>query len=186
MNDRQTRHGDWMQTSTGKKFWPLDPRPEEVFIEDIAQALSKICRFGGHCKAFYSVAQHSCHVSDIVCGDRDVRRWGLLHDAAEAYVGDMIKPLKRFVNGFSGIESKILSAISARFGLCKKAPEAVEIADEKMLNAEALAVMGDSSHTKEWAHAECAASIHIKPWTSSHAYREFIERFAVLFPEESI
>src|SRR5262245_27549306 len=101
------RIGDWMQTISGRKFWPLDPRPEEVCIEDIGHALSLVCRFGGHCHTFYSVAEHSVRVSLLAedmakssahWTDENIRMIalsGLLHDAAEAYIGDMVRPLKR-------------------------------------------------------------------------------------------
>lgn len=59
------RAGDWMQTFTGRQFWPMDPRPEDLDILDIAHALSLLCRFGGHCQRFYSVAEHSVHVSTL-------------------------------------------------------------------------------------------------------------------------
>lgn len=93
----------WMQTYSGKQFWPLAPRVQDVELEDIAHALSNICRFNGHCKRFYSVAEHSL----LVLGE--VRRMiargkvtehprllklALLHDAAEAYLGDIIRPVK--------------------------------------------------------------------------------------------
>ncbi len=64
---RMNGRGDWMQTATGRQFWPMDPRPHEVFIEDIAHALSMICRFGGHCRRFYSVAEHSVLISSRRC-----------------------------------------------------------------------------------------------------------------------
>lgn len=88
----------WILTYTGRKFWPLEPKAEDVCIEDIAHALSNICRYGGHSKHFYSVAQHSWLVSYLVHEDNAL--WGLMHDAAEAYIGDMVSPLKgatRFV-----------------------------------------------------------------------------------------
>lgn len=78
-----------IQTYTGRKFWPLDPRPEDVCIEDIAHALSLKCRFGGHCKRFYSVAQHGalvCNTLNVNGGRRSpvLLMQGLMHDAAEA------------------------------------------------------------------------------------------------------
>ena len=87
------RKGDWIQTFTGRAFYVLDPRPEDVDIEDIAHALSMQCRFAGHCREFYSVAQHSVTASWLVPPEDAL--WGLLHDAAEAYVVDLPRPIKR-------------------------------------------------------------------------------------------
>jgi len=119
------RRGDWFQTSRGERFWPLDPRVEDVHIEDIAHALSRICRFGGHCEAFYSVAQHSYLVSFLV--PEQLALHGLLHDAAEAYCGDMVEPMKRCLrekaagarlrSDFDQIEAGIELVIARRFGL---------------------------------------------------------------------
>lgn len=176
------RKGDWMQTATGSKFWPLDPKPDEILIEDVARALSKICRFGGHCREFYSVAQHSCHVADIVNGDQAARRWGLLHEAAEAYIGDMVRPLKLFMAEFNRVEAEILSAVSQRFDLTPSMPGAVALADEQMLHAEALELMGPAA--QEWARVEKAAALHIRPWSPERAFHEFMGRFMTFFPEE--
>lgn len=82
----------WIQTFTGKQFWPLTPKAEDVCIEDIAHALAFKCRFGGHCKTFYSVAEHSCRVAEILRPEHQLI--GLLHDAAEAYLPDVAAPIK--------------------------------------------------------------------------------------------
>jgi len=95
----------WFLTASGKRFWPLDPRPEDICIEDIAHALSHICRFGGHVREPYSVAQHSVIVSMIVKPENAL--YGLLHDAAEAYAGDMVRPLKRGMPAYRSIESAV-------------------------------------------------------------------------------
>lgn len=90
------RKGDWMQTFSGRMFWPLDPRPDEFDLEDIAHALSNICRFSGHTLDFYSVAQHSVFVAKLCIekANDQAGLYGLLHDASEAYLGDVIRPLK--------------------------------------------------------------------------------------------
>jgi hypothetical protein len=95
------RKGDWIQTFTGKQFWPLDPRPDEVYIEDIAHALGNICRFNGHCLRFYSVAEHCFHVSHKVVPG--LALMGLLHDAAEAYVCDVVRPVKPYLKEYKKI-----------------------------------------------------------------------------------
>src|SRR4051812_30250690 len=87
---RSERVGNWMQTFTGRQFWPVDPRADEIAIEDIARALAMTCRFGGHVRFHYSVAQHSFLVS-LVCSPEHAL-WGLLHDASEAYLGDVVWP----------------------------------------------------------------------------------------------
>ena len=78
------RRGGWIQTYTGRQFWPLDPRIEDIDIHDIAHALSHQCRYSGHCLRFYSVAEHSVLLSHHVAGEHML--WALLHDAWEAYL----------------------------------------------------------------------------------------------------
>lgn len=96
---RRGRTGRMMWTITGRHFWPLDALTEDVVLEDVARGLANECRYGGQCK-FYSVAEHSVLVSIVVeklAPPRVARRWALealLHDGSEAYVGDVIRPLK--------------------------------------------------------------------------------------------
>ncbi len=106
-----------MQTASGAQFWPLDPRADEVRIIDIARALSNTCRYNGHSQRFYSVAEHSVHVSNFVQPEH--AREGLLHDAAEAYVGDMIRPLKHQpeMAAFGTAEAAVERVIVERFAL---------------------------------------------------------------------
>lgn len=82
----------WIQTFTGQVFDPFKTEPETIKILDIGHALANTCRFGGHIKTFYSVAQHSVVVSNLV--PKPLALWGLLHDAAEAYLGDIPRPIK--------------------------------------------------------------------------------------------
>lgn len=109
------RAGDWVLMPSGRPFWPIDPRADEIDIEDIAFSLSHLCRFGGHCKRFYSVAEHSVYVSRLVSPEAAL--WGLLHDASEAYVGDMPRPLKRMLPEFVMMEGKVQQAVAERFSL---------------------------------------------------------------------
>lgn len=93
------RHGPWAQIASGRQWWYLDPRPEDVCWRDIANALARICRFGGHLAEHvphYSVAQHCCLVADSLPeGTPHLRLKGLLHDAHEAFIGDVTRPLKQ-------------------------------------------------------------------------------------------
>lgn len=146
----EKRIGDWMQTYSGRQFWPLDPRPEEVCIEDIAHALSLICRFNGHCERFYSVAEHSVLVSLVV--PKEIALWALLHDASEAYIADIIRPAKRFITGYAELEEKIMASVCARFGLPAKMPPAVKRADNAVLADEARSIMKNSASA--WALPE--------------------------------
>jgi len=133
------RKGDWIQTFTGRCFWPLDPKPEEVFIEDIAHALSMTCRFAGHCTRFYSVAEHSVNVSRLVPPEDAL--WGLLHDAAEAYSADIPRPLKRFLTEWKPMEDAITNVIVQKFGLPSEEPRSVKEADWRILADEQSALM---------------------------------------------
>lgn len=134
-----TRAGDWMQTYTGGRFWPLDPRPEEVVPEDIAHALSLICRYGGHATRFYSVAEHCVLLSYAVSPEHAL--WALLHDAAEAYVGDMVRPLKRSMPDYRAVEDGVLRTIAYRFDLSWPMPAEVSVADNRILRNERASVV---------------------------------------------
>ena len=104
-----------IQTFSGKYINILDPQPQDFTIEDIAHHLSMLCRFNGASKYFYSVAEHSYLVSHHI--KDDLKAAALLHDAAEAYVGDLISPLKSLLPEFKAIEDKIQSAIYNKFGI---------------------------------------------------------------------
>ena len=126
--------GDWIQTYTGKKFYPLDPRPEDVCIEDIAHALANTCRYNGHSKVFYSVAEHCVRMSfEDLPG---CPKWRLMHDAAEAYISDVPRPIKPMLSEFKEIENNIMSVIGEKFNLGVPDHDAIEYADIVMLATE--------------------------------------------------
>lgn len=122
-----------MAMASGRQFWPLDPRPDEIDIEDIARALSHICRYGGHCRKFYSVAEHSLLVSHFVPSEHAMT--GLLHDAAEAYLGDIPRPLKKqpVMDGWFVAEQQLEAAIAERFGVTMPMPASVKEIDDRII-----------------------------------------------------
>lgn len=111
----ETRKGDWMETAFGTKFFPLDPRPEEVHLADIAAHLARINRYNGAAKLEqYSVAEHSVLLSGWLYREYGcplLAYQGLFHDAPEAYIGDMVRPLKRNMPAFVAAEAPIYRAI---------------------------------------------------------------------------
>lgn len=132
-------------TSTGVWFDTLNPKTESINIVDIANSLSKLCRFGGHCKDFYSVAEHSIHVSRLAHqlsgGDINATRWGLLHDASEAYVVDIPKPIKLKLPQYVEIEEAIQVCVADRFKLSRSIPDSTHVADRELLALELRAYM---------------------------------------------
>lgn len=145
---------DWIQTYTGKRFFPLDPRPEDIDPVDIAHALSMLCRFGGHCSRFYSVAEHSVLMAKHGGTTHHERLWLLLHDAAEAYLVDVPRPIKRQLPVYQAAEVKLLQAIAARFELPysrsdRVYPEYVHEIDNRILLTERRELMVDGVH--RWA-----------------------------------
>lgn len=111
---------------------PLNLSPDDVDIVDIAHSLSRQCRYNGHCGGFMSVARHSLWVSETLYGyDSQMQLWGLLHDASEAYIGDMVSPLKRSTEMqiFREVEDRIHEAIAEHFGLPWPMPTEVNDAD---------------------------------------------------------
>jgi uncharacterized protein len=168
----------WMLTSIGRQFHPFKPAPEVIHIRDIANALSKICRFGGHTQRFYSVAQHSVLVSEHV-GTRNALI-GLLHDAPEAYVGDMIYPVKACLPAFKALERQVWGAIAARFNIPREVPDEVKRVDLRLLATERRALMHYNYKAQAWdidAMGIEPLSIHIDPLGPDDAARLFLHRF---------
>lgn len=120
----------------------LDPSPDEIDLCDIARTLAKVCRFGGACDPFYSVAQHSLACLEIALQmpdqsfGRDALLWVLMHDAAEAYCGDITRPLKAELPAYQAIESRLMAAICSRFGMDPTPPPVVKICDNIALATE--------------------------------------------------
>lgn len=139
------RRGSWMQTYSGRKFWPLDPRADEIALADIAHGLAMTCRYGGHPRRFYSVAEHAVLVSLHVPPEFALH--GLLHDSAETYIGDMIRPLKHTpeMSEFRRTEERIEVAVAEAFGLAwtPEAHAAVKEIDDRILVDEIRELMAD-------------------------------------------
>lgn len=115
MNNRQLLYaGNLIRTYTGLYVDVINPKPEMFCIEDIAHSLSHQCRFGGHVKEFFSVAQHSYNVSKLVPAKH--RLAALMHDAAEAYMLDMPKPIKDQLTNYKAIENRLMYVLSEKFG----------------------------------------------------------------------
>ena len=176
--------GPYLQTVSGKWVNPLDPDPEQFDIEDIARALGNLCRFGGHCRAFYSVAQHSVIVSQLVeerGGDAEDVFAALMHDAAEAYLGDMPHPLKhRSALGaaFKEAERQLEAAIEAHFAIKAHVPE-IKRADRALLATERRAFSAERWRWPELEGVE-ALDLELTALGPEDATRAFLERYAEL------
>lgn len=172
--------GDWMQTYSGKKFYPLDPRPEDICLEDIAHALSNLCRYGGHVDWFYSVAEHSVLVSSALTGDD--AKWGLLHDAAEAYVGDMVRPLKRQMPDYEEAERKVIAAVAERFNMPTPTySDAVIDADNRILLTERARLMRGKLAGEWGVDSMEPLDVVVTGWGPDIAEQKFLARVEELF-----
>lgn len=172
----QTPRGDWIQTFTGKAFYPLDPVVADIDIEDIAHALAHQCRYGGHCRQFYSVAEHSVLLSQSVAPEHAL--WALLHDASEAYLVDVPRPVKAELREYREIEDRLLAAIAARFGLVSAIPPAVHEADRRILTDEAAQLM--RAPPMAWSTQAEPLGVRVKCWAPKKAEQWFLFRYAYL------
>ncbi|MDW9650765.1 hypothetical protein GOB33_22010 [Sinorhizobium meliloti] len=171
------RHGDWMQTASGRKFWPMDPLSEEVFIDDIAHSLSLQCRYAGHCLRFYSVAEHSVHLArHLRWQGVEVALWALLHDASEAYLVDVPRPVKPYLVGYKDAERQVMAAVCERFGLAAGMPAVVHDADNRIIGDELVNLAPMDWH----ARYDDPLGVNIRCWYPEQAREEFLATFEAL------
>ena len=168
---------NWIQTRHRRAFSLTRPIVEHVDIHDIAHALSQICRFNGHTRVPYSVAEHCVRCSDLV--EPAFALDALLHDAAEAYLGDISTPLKRELGrAWSDIEERVERVIAEYFGLLYPQPRAVANADRIMLSIECRDLLG--MPLNDWLEITPATDEMqriAEPWSADFARHRFMERY---------
>jgi hypothetical protein len=182
----EIRTTGWFDTHSRIRFYPLQPKPEEILIEDIAHALARLCRWGGHSDGFYSVAQHSCFVAQLLethFFTPEVCFAGLMHDAAEAYFIDLPRPLKRqrgFVENYAIAEEALLEMICEKFGVIYPLPLNVKACDDDLLHYEACHLFNPPL---TWARNVPLQLPIMLPWTPAEAEYAFLRRFVELKAE---
>lgn len=169
---------EWMLTYTGRAFYPTAPTVDTVDPVDIAHALSMICRYGGHVRRFYSVAEHCVLMSHAVPPVDAL--WALLHDATEAYVGDMVRPLKRAMPEYRRVEDRLMAVICERFGIEPAMPASVHAADTRILYDERDALLTPSP--RPWASLEgfVPLGVEVQGWQPASAELRYLERLSEL------
>jgi len=163
-------------TRSGIYFDYVKPTAHMIKIEDIAKALSNTCRFGGHSR-FYSVAEHSVHCAQLAV-DMELNNesvlYALMHDAQEAYIGDMPKPLKMIMPEFQALEERIERVVYAALGVVTTDSRTIKRIDMMMLKAEKLYLFSDDKQVWPCIASIPEVMIDIKCWTPERAETEFM------------
>ncbi|MCC6328947.1 MAG: phosphohydrolase [Acidobacteria bacterium] len=179
----ETKKTDWIQTYTGKKFYPLEPDPDQICIEDIAHSLAMLCRYNGHTKQFYSVAQHCVILSQKFFNSRHMRLAALLHDASEAYLSDLPRPLKHLPQFafYREAEDQLQSMILQKFNisLTDVQQKLIELFDHEMIYHEAAspALMHPTHADWQMPLNKSNLRFDISPWGPSGAETVFLMVF---------
>jgi len=164
-----------IQLVSGNYFDFMQPEKCDFTIYDIAHGLSNICRFGGQSCEFYSVAQHSVYVSKLVAPEHAFA--ALMHDAAEAFIGDVCKPLKMLLPDYQEIEKRVEVAVLNRFGLSSELHPSIKQADLIMLATEQKALMPPNDGSWILLKGIKPLQMGINPMRPKSAYAFFMERF---------
>ncbi len=172
---------NWVELSEGTKFYPFDPSPEMVKIEEIAHSLSGQVRFNGHIIPSYTVAQHSVWCSRIVPAGFELE--ALLHDATEMIIGDIPSPVKEGLPFLKGLENMIWrEAIAPAFGLPEKISPEVKHADFQMLLLEKQQLC--EKHGNDWGlPAMPLPDIKLLSLSRAESKELFLSRFRELTEE---
>lgn len=171
-----------IQVYSGGLIDPINPNPEDINITDVAHSLAYMCRFAGHTKVFYSVAEHSIRVSELVPDDDKL--WGLLHDASEAYLVDIPSPLKNDLFGarYRDVELRLMDVIIKKYGLPSEMPASVKKADNVMLATEVRDLLNKTTSDElwePWLQYPAMEAITL-PMSPAEAEEIFLETFDTL------
>ncbi|WP_315730161.1 MULTISPECIES: hypothetical protein [unclassified Bradyrhizobium] len=169
--------GPSIMLHSGAWFDFAAPQSSAFTAEDIAHGLAHICRYSGQCNRFYSVAEHSLLVSDIAKG---FEYEALLHDAAEAFIGDITRPLKQMLPDFRRIEAEVQKAVLERFGIDGLMPPEIKEADLRVLASEQRQIMPPG--TDEWLAGKNIdpAPVCVRHLSPERAKAEWLDRFETL------
>ena len=172
---KKTDLGPCIDMDSGKKLYFLHPHPDQIDIHDIALGLSGMGRFYNQLHKWYSVAEHSVRVSWILPEDDPMLQFmGLMHDGAEAYVGDVHSFLKRLIPQYQEIEYGVERVIALKYGMKFPYPAAVKMADLTLLATEKR----DLKHYSDWKSSPYPPLKNkIVPWGREGARKEFLKRF---------
>ena len=178
-----------INTSSGRLFWPLNALPDEVYIEDIAHGLAAENRFANQADYPYSVAWHSVALSHLV--PPHLKQWALMHDATEAYMSDIPRPLKRTgkFDFYEKAETELMEIIATEIGLTPTImPEELKKYDTRMGNVELLyanKVGRAKMIARGWSYEELESYSDwrdwIKPVSFEDAKEAFLDRYDQLF-----
>lgn len=174
----------WIETYTGRMVTPVDPDPITLCVTDVAHALANKCRYSGHTRRFYTVAEHSWLMAEyaLAKGDRESARWALIHDAVEAYLPDVPRPLKPFLANWKELEANMERAVKEHFDEYPNAAVEglVHSLDTRILLTEAQVLL--PSRGQRWEIDAKPLDTRLRCWQPSIARRNFLEAFEVLFP----
>lgn len=179
--DPDGRTNSTIQTFTGEMFDVFNPRMEQINLKDISHALSMLCRYGGHSREFYSVAEHCVlmagHFEDV--GDRTLARAALLHDTTEAYMGDVVRPLKSQLPLYRTVEDRLQALIFTKYGVYDQIPREVKIADLRITTDEREMLM----LPRPWSIDPVEPlGVELQCWTHDQAEQAWLDSYWRLFP----
>lgn len=175
----------WIGTYSGGRISPFNPRPEDIRMQDIVASLPHICRFGGQIIWLYSVATHSCMIYEYgkqalgVTNEKELA-WALLHDAAEAYIGDVPRPVKHAIPAFQEIDNRIMAAIAEKYDL-GECPEWVKYADRHIVAREAHVLFPTPP---DWTDAYDDLGTEVPVWDVDESRHQFLFRLKAVMGDD--
>jgi hypothetical protein len=172
--------GPWIQTFSGRAFHLKEPRVDDIDILDIAHSLAHQCRYGGHSRRFYSVAEHCILLSQVASVPNKFA--ALMHDASEAYLLDIPRPLKPLLTGYQDIERVVMNRIAIKFGFAFPLADEVKMLDAAIVSDEREQNMMPMIVDETWGDLPSALGVNLRFWQPAEASERFLDAFYALVP----